>query len=203
VFHRVSDAASGQYLHLSSEHRALLQASLTKQACGHVLRHLLRGDLASAVRGLWVRLPGSEPTRHRLVPGLLPLLLKAEWRNALRLYRWRPLDPKPSRCLVTDIEPWELGTLGPIEHRVVWRSYRRGDRRNPDSGVAEDRGAQPMKRPGISVVVPTYNRAAYLSDCVGSALNQTYSSLEVIVVDDGSTDDTARVVALVQDERVR
>ncbi len=40
----------------------------------------------------------------------------------------------------------------------------------------------------ISVVVPIYNVAAYLKECVDMVLSQTYQDLEVILVDDGSTD---------------
>ena len=47
----------------------------------------------------------------------------------------------------------------------------------------------------ISVVIPTFNRAGYLPEAVDSVLAQGHASLELIVVDDGSTDDTAAVVA--------
>jgi hypothetical protein len=46
----------------------------------------------------------------------------------------------------------------------------------------------------VSVVIPTYNRARYLGQAIESALEQSGVSVEVIVVDDGSTDDTPRVV---------
>jgi glycosyltransferase involved in cell wall biosynthesis len=49
--------------------------------------------------------------------------------------------------------------------------------------------------PTISVVIPAYNAAPYVSRAIESALAQTYPPLEVIVVDDGSSDDTAEVVA--------
>ena len=53
--------------------------------------------------------------------------------------------------------------------------------------------AGPGTLPTVSVVVPTYNRADRLKDTVASILAQTVPPAEVVIVDDGSTDDTARV----------
>jgi len=47
----------------------------------------------------------------------------------------------------------------------------------------------------ISVLIPTYNYARYLPQAIDSVLAQTYAPLEVLVVDDGSTDDTPQVLA--------
>ena len=55
----------------------------------------------------------------------------------------------------------------------------------------------------ISVVIPSYNRAPLLKRAMESVLNQSYSDIELIVVDDGSTDDTAQVVGEFKDPRVR
>lgn len=55
----------------------------------------------------------------------------------------------------------------------------------------------------VSVVIPSYNREATIKRAVDSVLCQTYSDIEVIVVDDGSTDNTGRIVSEYQDKRVR
>jgi len=48
--------------------------------------------------------------------------------------------------------------------------------------------------PKVSVIVSTYNRARYIADALESLWNQTYSDFEVIVVDDGSTDNTREII---------
>lgn len=46
----------------------------------------------------------------------------------------------------------------------------------------------------VSVVIPSYNYAAYVTDCLNSIQSQTYSHIEIILVDDQSTDNTVRIV---------
>lgn len=57
--------------------------------------------------------------------------------------------------------------------------------------------------PRVSVVLPTYNRADRLPRAIESVLEQTYEDLELIVVDDGSTDDTTAVIDSYTDDRLQ
>ncbi|WP_255171640.1 glycosyltransferase family 2 protein [Natrononativus amylolyticus] len=57
--------------------------------------------------------------------------------------------------------------------------------------------------PTVSVVIPTYNREEILPRAIDSVLAQTYDDWELLVVDDGSSDDTVDVVRSYEDDRVR
>lgn len=59
-----------------------------------------------------------------------------------------------------------------------------------------------MENKLVSVVIPTYNRKDVIMRAVSSVLNQTYTNLEVIVVDDGSTDDTVGLLKKIIDKRL-
>ena len=60
-----------------------------------------------------------------------------------------------------------------------------------------------MAAPEVSVVIPTYNRSAFLSQAMHSVLTQTFTGLELVVADNASTDDTAAIVASFADPRIR
>lgn len=60
-----------------------------------------------------------------------------------------------------------------------------------------------MKNSFISVIVPTYNRADLISETIESILNQTYKNFELIIVDDGSTDNTEEVIRKFKDSRIK
>jgi glycosyltransferase involved in cell wall biosynthesis len=59
----------------------------------------------------------------------------------------------------------------------------RGNRRQEQQTASE--------KPGVSVVIPLYNHAAYIENAIHSVMNQSLKPLEVIVIDDGSTDNSA------------
>lgn len=60
-----------------------------------------------------------------------------------------------------------------------------------------------QNKPLISVIIPTYNRGRLILDSVNSVLNQTYKNIELIVVDDCSTDDTKKIIESIKDFRIK
>lgn len=57
--------------------------------------------------------------------------------------------------------------------------------------------------PSISVIMPNYNGAHFIGRSLDSVLRQTFPSLELLVIDDGSSDDSTRIVEAVHDTRLR
>jgi len=60
-----------------------------------------------------------------------------------------------------------------------------------------------MNNTFFSIIIPTYNRADLVTIAISSVLNQTYQDFEIIIVDDGSTDNTEEVVKDIMDSRVK
>ena len=54
----------------------------------------------------------------------------------------------------------------------------------------------------FSVIVPLYNKANYIKKTITSILNQTYFNFEIIIIDDGSTDNSLEVVREIKDSRI-
>jgi glycosyltransferase involved in cell wall biosynthesis len=55
----------------------------------------------------------------------------------------------------------------------------------------------------VSIIIPTYNRADLIGETIQSVIDQSYKSWELIIVDDGSTDDSKNYITKFKDERIR
>lgn len=66
---------------------------------------------------------------------------------------------------------------------------------NPDEKPTVASATTPSTLPLVSVAVPIYNHARYLQQCLDSILNEGYPNLELLLVDDGSSDDSAKLAA--------
>ena len=71
------------------------------------------------------------------------------------------------------------------------------------SDIVQDQKQEDSQMPLISVIIPTYNRAHCIERALKSVADQTYQNLEIVVVDDGSTDSTESIVKAFPDGRVR
>ncbi len=76
-------------------------------------------------------------------------------------------------------------------------------RLDPERMVAETQPKTPASPGLVSVVIPAYNGAPWIEQCVLSVLAQTYRELQIIVVDDGSTDATETILQGMHDARLR
>ena len=56
--------------------------------------------------------------------------------------------------------------------------------------------------PLVSVIIPCYNVSAYVNRAIQSIINQTYTNIEVWIIDDASTDDTLDKIQLFDDPRI-
>jgi glycosyltransferase involved in cell wall biosynthesis len=56
--------------------------------------------------------------------------------------------------------------------------------------------------PFFSIIIPTYNRSKKLKQAIDSVLAQTFTDFEILVIDDGSTDDTPEIIAEYKDQRI-
>ncbi len=60
-----------------------------------------------------------------------------------------------------------------------------------------------MRNPRVSIIIPTYNGREHLGESIQSLLDQTYHNIEIIVVDDASSEDTADAIGRLTDSRIR
>src|SRR5207247_1570481 len=96
----------------------------------------------------------------------------------------------------------------PHDHlRAERRASRTPDQARPRIACGCMRGRTRRRiggvAPAVTVIMPVYDRERFVCEAIASVLAQTFSDLELIVVDDGSTDGTAAAVAAVEDPRLR
>jgi glycosyltransferase involved in cell wall biosynthesis len=63
--------------------------------------------------------------------------------------------------------------------------------------------AENASQPFFSVIIPTYNRGSFITETINSVLQQHYTSFEILVIDDGSTDNTRQIIDSFNDRRIR
>lgn len=119
-----------------------------------------------------------------------PLWVRAG-RRGLRVLRVAPTGPPYPEAPAG--EPAEEIQFGQETAQQILRSQ---------AAIGVDTPLHP-ERPAVSVVIPTYNRARLLRRAIQSVLAQTFTDFEILIVDDGSTDDTPAVVEGFDDARIR
>ena len=55
----------------------------------------------------------------------------------------------------------------------------------------------------VSVIIPVYNSKKYIKDCINSVINQTYKNLEILVINDKSTDSSLKIINKIKDKRIK
>ncbi|HSG99334.1 MAG TPA: glycosyltransferase, partial [candidate division Zixibacteria bacterium] len=132
--------------------------------------------------------------------GLTPLV--HNWYGAERLYPREWLFNTPDECLalVQRALADDREAQGCEHRRFIETHYLLRDQLlRIDETIAEVSAAtQPEERSRdrglVSIIIPTYNRADFLPEAISSAANQSYPHCEIIVVDDGSTDETPQLL---------
>lgn len=60
-----------------------------------------------------------------------------------------------------------------------------------------------MSKPLVTVFIPVYNCELYIKQCLDSVINQTYDNLDILIIDDGSTDKSISIIESYRDNRIR
>lgn len=150
------------------------------------------------------------PATHRisLLIRVQPGTAEAFMAQIMAWAEARGIDPNqlPDIVLVDDEVPSEIAV-----YRMATTLIDAGDPLHRTVAEALGLAVVPKDAPGmaqfianpfISILIPTYNRAAFIYEALNSARFQNYPRFEVLVLDDGSTDDTAAIIDKVRDPRV-
>jgi PST family polysaccharide transporter len=77
--------------------------------------------------------------------------------------------------------------------------FRKSAQASPGIGTSQEKEERPL----VSILIPAYNAERWIADCLRSALDQTWEPKEIIVVDDGSTDNTLKIVKRFESDKLR
>jgi glycosyltransferase involved in cell wall biosynthesis len=120
--------------------------------------------------------------------------------NALtRCFRHAPSTVWSEARLPALLSSWYALAAGPERAARLLPAAPREPEHSPAQAERAARGAPPL----VSVIIPAFNASRYLGEAIESVLRQTYVPIELIVVDDGSTDDALAVARRYECERVR
>jgi len=116
-------------------------------------------------------------------------------REELRTF-WDQMEADSSDLSVQDFDP-NKSSIKPLwwcNSPAISRTLQR----SPHEAVA----VSPSQSPKVSVLIKCYNHARYIRQTLESILSQTYQDFEIVITDDGSTDDTAEILRCFDDPRI-
>ncbi len=150
--------------------------------CEHVLEHV--DNPAKAI---------AEISRVLKPKGLLLLIVPFSWSIHEKPYDlWRFSEEGVRALLANKFQDAHFEFIGKADSpRLICVTARKPQR------------SEKKKYPKVSVIIPTYNRAHMVTRAIESVLGQTYQDWELLVVSDGSTDNTKEVVTRYPDPRIR
>jgi cellulose synthase/poly-beta-1,6-N-acetylglucosamine synthase-like glycosyltransferase len=157
-----------------------------------VMMHDGGGDRSQTVEALKQLIPALQSNGYHFATVSHAIGVGSPWTPATTWQRVRGTviteSVVASRWLVGLLRALFLivGALAVLRVLVLLIFARRHAKRQPPAAA--------RVRPGVSIIVPAYNERAGIQACVRSLVASTYGTFEVIVVDDGSTDDTAALV---------
>jgi len=139
---------------------------------------------------------------RRVIPRYVELLGGEAGRELTRLLH--ALDALLRDARLLESEPSAL-----VEQRNAGAVAKQSEAGEEDARVHADPVALPiprvtrLERPRVSVIMASYNHAPYVLEAVNSVLDQTMADLELVIVDDGSADDSLKILSTLTDPRVR
>lgn len=167
------------------------------------LRHIMMSGLLSAA-DLLVSIPSSDAMPSTLIEAAaceLPFIASniPHYRGTFIQDEGILVDPNSSDAIATAIVRHTKGDYSPdcssLRNRIIQEFDVTASEKKLISIYSRNRHVQPQQRPQISVIITTYNRPQMLLQALDSALAQTMTDREIIVVDDGSSLDIEQVLS--------